>query len=235
MTDDRQALERRKLELEITELQRKVRYTTGTFVLSIVGVVIALGGVLGQNYLAEIKSEKANLTVAQAQASLKTLNDEKAKTTAEIEKLRVDAVQLQERNVALGKATDALIAVAQTAPSSQQTDTAIKATENAKYWVGLYTLGLAQAEYEKLASFLSQRGYAVGRGAPLDTRPAWLSKQSSVLYYAPESREKAQQIAKELEQATGQQFAVAQGAGLGVIPGQERTTFFVHYVAPPKA
>jgi hypothetical protein len=47
LADEREALEKRKLELEINELQRKVRYTTGTFVLSIVGVVVALGGVLG--------------------------------------------------------------------------------------------------------------------------------------------------------------------------------------------
>lgn len=155
LADEREALEKRKLELEINELQRKVRCTTGTFVLSIVGVVVALGGVLGQNYLAEIKNEKANLAVAQAAASLKTLNDEKAKTTTEIENLRTDAVQLQERNLALSKATDTLIAVV---PPSKQAETAIKATENAKYWVGPYTLGLPQVEYGKLANFLSDRG-----------------------------------------------------------------------------
>lgn len=106
----------------------------------------------------------------------------------------------------------------------------ITAAENARYAVGVYGYGVSQKAYERLRGILEEEGYTVVSGSLLESRASWLSRHCTVLYYDEKRREKAKTIADELSKATGVEFVPEKGAGLGVLPGQEQWSFFVHYV-----
>jgi hypothetical protein len=72
MDQEYQELEKKKLQLEIRELDRPY-HLRPTFWISIASVVIALVGVFGQSYLSNIKSERTELEVAQSRKELKKL------------------------------------------------------------------------------------------------------------------------------------------------------------------
>jgi hypothetical protein len=92
-----------------------------------------------------------------------------------------------------------------------------------------------QPAFDSVHASLKERGYDLVRGGVVDTRPSWMSDRSTVLYYDAQSREQAGRLAGELRALTGQPFAVQLGRGLGVTPGHERSTFFIHWIAsrPP--
>jgi hypothetical protein len=106
----------------------------------------------------------------------------------------------------------------------------VKAAENAKYSVGFFGFRVTAAEYDHAHALLKKDGYAITLTALLERRPSWLANKSSVFYYDEASGAKARSIAEVLSRSTGTEFAVARGAGLAVVPGQERWSFFVHYV-----
>jgi hypothetical protein len=106
----------------------------------------------------------------------------------------------------------------------------VRAAENAKYAVGVYGFAVSADQYEQVRTRLQTEGYEISQGSLLEHRPSWLSPGSTVLYYEEASREKASNIAADLSKVTGANFAVVRGAGLGVLVGQERWSFFVHYV-----
>lgn len=74
MDQEYEELKKKKLQLEINELDRPYRQRP-TFWISAVSVVIALVGVLGQSYLSNIQSERAELEVAQSRVVIARLNN----------------------------------------------------------------------------------------------------------------------------------------------------------------
>jgi len=56
------------------------------------------------------------------------------------------------------------------------------------------------------------------------------TQTSAVMYYADTSEQKAGELAREMKRITGSSFEVKRGSRLGVIQGQERWTFFIHWL-----
>jgi hypothetical protein len=191
------------LEARIEELGKSSRKAAYLSMVGLLLVVIAF--VYGSLELGAL-----NQQIQQRKAELATLNVWKTR---------------------LVQANEELAAVAKTSTPTVTTSHQVRAAENAKYAVGVYGFGVPEAQYEQLRTRLAAEGYAISQGSLLLQRPSWLAKASTVLYYADASREKASSIAADLSTITGSNFAVAKGAGLAVVPGQERWTFFVHYVA----
>jgi cell division protein FtsB len=148
----------------------------------------------------------------------------------QIQDRKADLAALDAWKKRLAEANDSLSAAVRAATPTVAAQPVVRSAENAKYSVGLYGFAVSNEGYEHVRSTLQADGYAISQGDLLDDRPTWLSPRSSVLYYDEASRKKALSIATELSKVAGAEFAVAKGAGLGVIKGQERWTFFVHYV-----
>ena len=169
---------------------------------------------------------------------------ERQKAKSETEKAKLDTqiqemdTQIQEKRgelEELGAWKDGLAVVneklsATAIAANPNVEADVRVAENAKYAVGLYGFAVSNEAFEHVRSALQADGYIISQQSLLDDRPSWLSPRSTVLYYDKERREKALNIATELSKVAGAEFVVATGHGLGVIPGQERWTFFVHYV-----
>lgn len=106
----------------------------------------------------------------------------------------------------------------------------IKVSDNVKFLIGIYGLRAPEEKFNKIQSYFLYQGYTLFADFKLQEKPSWLSPQSTVLYYDESSREKALEIATDLERVTGATFIINRGAGLGVKKGQERFTFYIHYI-----
>ena len=84
------------------------------------------------------------------------------------------------------------------------------------------------------ANYLEKSGYTITGNSIFSTRPTWLSSKSTILYYHDKSLKKAEDIASDLKNNLEISFQVNRGAGLGVLPGREDKTFFIHYVGKNK-
>lgn len=103
--------------------------------------------------------------------------------------------------------------------------------QNSKYSVGIVFYQVSDENQAKVNDYLNKEGYSITSRWKFDNyRPSWVALESKVFYYDTETSEKANQIADELGAITGVQFTASQGAGLGVIRGQEKWTIYVHYV-----
>jgi pimeloyl-ACP methyl ester carboxylesterase len=97
------------------------------------------------------------------------------------------------------------------------------------YKVGLNTVGVSQDDWATLENRLSGFGYQLDQYSyPYSTHSSWMATQPSVLFYRNSARPAADRLAAQMKQLTGQSFTVQRGAGLGVEPGEEATTLFVH-------
>lgn len=101
---------------------------------------------------------------------------------------------------------------------------------NSKYLVGYYALNTTKNEFTKVLKFLNDSGYTIVTDKLLSSKPSWMAKNSTVLYYSMQSEEMAKNIAEQLTEKTGTSFNTQRGAGLGVPKGQEYTRLFIHYV-----
>ena len=107
---------------------------------------------------------------------------------------------------------------------------AVKSPENAQYFVAVYSYKVDVDKVSKVRKYFKDQGYTLRTGWRLQTRPIWLASESTVFYYDKKSKVKAAFIAEALKQEVHTTFAVKRGAGLGVIKGQEKRTFYVHYL-----
>lgn len=105
--------------------------------------------------------------------------------------------------------------------------------QKSDYLVGLQTFGVPDNIREDLNAKIRAKGYGlheVSASYQMGERPSWLAQRSTVFYYTAAAQAQAQELARELNGLTGQEFAVRQGSGLGVDPSQRDVTLFVHYV-----
>ena len=102
--------------------------------------------------------------------------------------------------------------------------------ENSQYTIGFYSLNPVQSKYRKLSESLAEQGYTVIADTIQKERLGWLAKQSTVLYYHDESITKARELADDMRNLIGINFDLQLGTGLGVKEGEEKSTFFIHYI-----
>jgi energy-coupling factor transporter ATP-binding protein EcfA2 len=130
----------------------------------------------------------------------------------------------------LTRANNSLAAVARQATPALAESGTLRRAENARYAVGVYGYGVSPERFDALRQRLESDGYLISQGGLLDRRMTWLSPRARVLFYSDSAKPKADSLAASLGRFTGTPFDVSRGKGLGVVPGQERWTFFVHYV-----
>jgi pimeloyl-ACP methyl ester carboxylesterase len=95
--------------------------------------------------------------------------------------------------------------------------------------VGLNTVGVSEDRWMSLEERLSQIGYQLDKYSyAYSTRASWMAQKPAVLYYSDSARPAANRLAAQMKQMTGESFMVQRGAGLGVEPGEEAMTLFVH-------
>jgi len=186
-------------------------------------------------------------SVTQSQHELRRIETQRDSLERQRDTLSQQVAALAEQRTRLQQAVTLLV------PTSTETPTGAapvprtkpgatgtkQATEgfaaNARYALGFYAIGAGQSKYDSVHAELQSMGYVITQGSALDTRPSWLSTTSAVMYYADASEQKARELATEMKRLTGSTFEVKRGSGLGVIKGQERWTFFIHWVPGQRA
>jgi cell division protein FtsL len=115
-------------------------------------------------------------------------------------------------------------------PETSQEVKLIRMSQNASYSLGLYAYGVSAEEFNRVSAFVREEGYYVTTETLLENKTSWLAPSSTVFYYHPDAEEKAKKITNNLTKLTGTEFKFGRGAGLAVVKGQEKWTFFVHYI-----
>jgi hypothetical protein len=224
-----------------------------TFVLGIGGATAAITGY----QLSEVKKEKMDLEVSKTKASLDQLTSEKAalETASDSAKKKLANILAEtdslQRNLksakmaATGNSSALDEAISRAAGISKaviSTDAQLQSADSpplqhkhqiSDYLVGIQTLGMPDSVRVFLNEQLQKSGYGLNElsnSYQSSERPAWFAKEPVILYYAGGALPAAKDLALLMKKLTGRNFAVKRGAGLGVDPGKQDITLFIHYL-----
>lgn len=206
------------------------------------------GSVVGFKWKSKLRD--SNEALEQAQAALTQLqakNDELVAALRDAGQAGQGDAKLAERLQVLERENEALKSSSVSAQTrvaesieanaplleKAQASTAPAARGRGDYLVGLQTLGVDDAERLRLNEGLGAAGFGldtVTYSYPAGERPSWFATRSTVFYYASSAQPMAEQLARLLQERTGQRFVVQRGAGLGVDPARRHLTLYVHYV-----
>jgi hypothetical protein len=225
----REELERAKLRLEIRELGRP-EYLRPPVLFAAVSTIVAVVGVVAQSYLSTIKSERATLELARTERLKDSIGKEMRGLQSKYGDLNQQVRDLESRRRSLDAAVTSLVANAVKQPQAAAQQQVVQFAENARSGIGFYALEADPARFLVAQRALQDRGFALIRGGNLQQRPSWLSPRSTVLYYTSKSKGEAERLAVLAEQLMGKRFDVERGQGLGVTPGEEERTFYVHWI-----
>jgi len=103
----------------------------------------------------------------------------------------------------------------------------------AQWDVGLTTCAIEENQAEEIQRFL-ENDLAFSSARPiikLPSRANWIPQRNKVFFYRDASRPAAEGLASELTRKFGFRFEVGKGAGLGLQPGYESRTLFVHVMS----
>ena len=240
---NKEKLETEKLELEIKSLKLPA-YKKPTFWISLVGLLLALVGVIAQGTIsryelavAEDKQREAleEVSIAKKQQisalELKNRYQQDITKLDERKKNLENEIQFMQSSINnLRIANEKLVSVTRQKASSVKNTNIVNKAENAKYFMALYALNVGEQLFSNVINSFIKSGYSLGYGGILSERYSWVAKESTVFYYHPESKNFAEKLAIRLRHLTGNDFTVSRGAGLGVQTGQERWTFYVHII-----
>lgn len=227
-----------KLQLEIDHLRKPV-YTTPSFWISAVSVLVAVVGVMGQSYVstvnraqAEVSRDLAVLAKEQAQKKLDAIEVSRLKKQAELAELNS---KIESLNIELDNRNQKLSALVAAVNSTNVSGSgavyeAANAASKSLYSIAIYTFGFDKSLLSSSVSELSASGYTILRSAQIDNRPSWLSSHSVVLFYDESSRGEAENVANLIHAKTSLSIAVEMGAGSGVDSGKEKTSLRIHLV-----
>ena len=105
------------------------------------------------------------------------------------------------------------------------------AERNSKYQVSYTSIaGVDSAKHQKIVNYLKEQGFQIERADQRQDQPSWFATQPTILYYDDSSRQKAQDIANDLQRLTAVNFQIARGAGRGVPSSKKQTYFIIHYM-----
>lgn len=183
----------------------------------------------------------AKTTISELQGKNEELSKMLGETKARLNDPTLDerVARLQQENLDLKDATQqAQTRVTQALESNkpllaQVSPSTAAPRPHADYSVGLQTLGFTDDERHALNDQIRDRGYMLDPQSdsyPADKRPDWFARRPTVLYYAPTSRQAANELAQLMKTLTGREFAVQVGAGYGLDPARKDITLFVHYL-----
>lgn len=101
---------------------------------------------------------------------------------------------------------------------------------NTGFTVGVYGFNVNDKAFLGAVDSIQDANYSIVAKQLLDKEPGWISKTSTVHYYSSESKQNAEALQKLLTEATGVNFEINRGAGLGVPDNEKKTRFFVHFI-----
>jgi hypothetical protein len=213
------------LSARVEELGRASRRAAFLSLFGLLTVLAALA--YGTVRLGEVERQRRILAV-----DVTSLDSERTLLQREIDQDKKDIAALDAWKEGLARANEGLAATVRSAAPTLAGRSALQRADNAKYAVGLYAFGVNRDQYELATKRLEDDGYVITQTGLFTESPPpdWLSRHSSVLYYDNAAASKARGIADTLSRLTGTKFAIARGAGLGVVSGQARWTFFIHYI-----
>jgi hypothetical protein len=164
---------------------------------------------------------------------LKTLSE--AKVFLDDSKLKQRINNLEKNNIAQQQSTVIVQkSVEQTITANENLFEKTQSLRNkSDYVIGLQTLGIADSERKYLNEQLHSTGYTLDTKTysySAEERPSWFAFRSTVFYYSASALPAAQELAREMNTLTKQNFAVQRGNGLGVDPSHRDVTLFVHMV-----
>jgi hypothetical protein len=186
-----------------------------------------------QATISELQHKNDELVVALTEA--KTHSQDSAFDTR-VDRLRDDNRRLkdatQQVQAAVSQTIDSNVPLVQKALAASS-GRAADVRPKLDYSVGVQTVGLTDDERAALNSRVRAEGYSLDSTSvsyPAGQRPSWFAPRSTVFYYASSALPTAQELARFMKSATGQDYAVQRGAGLGVDPARRDVTLFVHYI-----
>lgn len=199
------------------ELERTLRRAQLWSGIALLVVVVSVFAAL----FSYAQLREAKLSLADANANLAEANETCAALNVDLEKHRALLVVYQ----------DSLrVAIEELGQPTQELADLLGRAENAKYRVGLYSLESERSGHDTIVEYLRDRGYKLVEDSVYSARPSWLAERPTVLYYHPDTRPVARNLADALEEHTGNAFHISEGTGLGVSPGQEEWTLFIHFI-----
>ena len=239
-------------DLIIETLQ--ARFRRQSLLINILCVLIPLFVIVGG-----IAAFSTYLRLQEGQTRLRQVNVELEETNTQLQQANVELEQtnesLQQTNAELRGIDTASSLLIEAFKDPHFTKKA-----NSKYSLFIWSLGVDLEKQERMLEFFRTLGYtANARQASesmesvdllphpedsteesagddsadrkrLKKSPGWLSPDSAVLYYHPESLGKARRLARFCDRIANTRFRVARGRGTGVSPGRKRWYFNIHYI-----
>ena len=187
--------------------------------------------------------KKAQATISELQAKndqlVAALSDAKVPAADSTFRQRVDKLETDNRRLR-DSTQQVQEAVSRTidsnAPLVEKVGRAAVSRSRSDFNVGIQTVGVSDEERKTLNEKVGSEGYGLDPTSlsyPAGERPSWFAPRSTVFYYAASALPTARDVARLLKAATGQDFVVQKGAGLGVDPARRDVTIYVNYVKSP--
>lgn len=159
-----------------------------------------------------------------------SLRNERAQLEETTRELQTAKEEVEELRAATAEQKDRLAELLRMQHTEGQlTDQDSAFVENARFTVGMYSLGQDALEHSAVIDLLVGQGYTVIADQMLEVRPSWLAGQPAVLFYHSDAKLQSEELAEHLTKETGERFGVLRGAGFGVAPGEEATRLYIHY------
>lgn len=221
-----------KLELEL-KMMRRPSYKTSAFWIGVIGVVLALVGVIAQGYLTSIDTANAKAEMREAQ-KIKEKAESEIQELERVKKKHINEINnFKEKSAVLRQSISELASLSKSVVTSTEVEQQVEKAENARFSIGIYGFEVEESIYNKVRKSIVEKGYTVNRGSLLTNRPTWLAYSPTVFYYHKDSKQLALNFALYLRNLTGLEFEVqfvSSNNSLGVLKGEERWTFFIHLV-----
>ena len=229
-----------------TEIKQKITYIKlARWILG--GLAIALGLIL---FLINMyNKEKIELQIQKAEKEAinlqqKVFSQNKTESDSLIKLLTETIIELEDsldfKGVKYPIASDDMDSVDNKSPRTDEitlkeytknpeTNKILTQVNNSQYLVTLYSQNITKKEHNRIQEKIKAAGFSTQNGSVLGYSPSWYSKTPKVFYYSSKSKSIADDLASWLSQELRVKFETSRGNGLGVIKGQEESTFFVHY------
>ena len=219
----REMLEIEKLQLEIKALRYPMVHNPGYLIAAIITAAGFATAFI--NWDTVKKREKLDMELQGVRQEIVLKNEEINRIQENITSYRLEADNLRQANISIRALAS------QKEDLTPEEEKKIAEANNANYLVSYLAYNVNALKHKKIEDFLQNQGYNILRKSVIENhKPDWFSSQATVLYYDESTQERAEDIAKSLEENMGVKFIVVKGAGKGVQKSLEKWSFIIHHI-----